>query len=305
LNSLNKDGKLPPLSDEEKNELVLKNLKIVIYSANKFRFLDPDLEELKGWSYLGLAEAIKYYEEHREEDFANIAFKKTRYEIIKHYSKKNYRYLQQRTISLQSKNNKGNDDGEELTLEGSISDENSILFSEKDIKRMIEEALFEEPINYKKINMDWLFSQKEMKDISKKYKVTLVNIRKILRRGQALIKNYLVNNDIIIDYLSHPSEEKKKEEKIFNHREILPEDLGKVKYIVKNYPDLEVNDIAFVLNTSAYMIFKLLEYPTTAYVRALPDESIKGNVLRFIQRKYPGRLPSPVVCSNSDNKNMA
>lgn len=168
------------------------------------------MEEIKGWSYLGFAEAIQYFEENREEDFAEIAFKKIRSEIVKHYSKKNNRFLQQRTISLQSQINNSKDDGDELTLEGTISDENSIFIDDKDIRKMIEEALFEEPVIYKKINMDWLLSQKELNDISKEYKVTLVNIRKILRRGQALIKSYLVNNDIILDYLSFPSEIRKK-----------------------------------------------------------------------------------------------
>jgi RNA polymerase sigma factor (sigma-70 family) len=304
--SSNKNNEIiPPFNDEEKNDLVLKHQKIVIYSANKFRFLDPDFEELKGWSYLGLAEAIRHFEEHREEDFATIAFKKIRNEIIKHYSKKNNRYLQQRSISLQSKNNNAEDDGDELTLEGTIADDNSIFIEEEDIKKMIEEAFFEEPVNYKKINTDWLLSQKELNDISKEYKVTLVNIRKILRRGQALIKNYLVNNDIILDCLSNPSEVRKKEEKIINHKIVSPEDLGKIKYIIKNFPDLGVNDIAMIINTSAYMVFKLLEYPTASYVRASPDETIREKTMRYCKRKYPERLPGKVIIHNDVNKIMA
>ncbi|WP_342432626.1 hypothetical protein [Neobacillus sp. FSL H8-0543] len=305
MSSNKNNEKLPPFSNEEKNDIVLKYQKIVIYSANKFRFLDPDLEEIKGWSYLGFAEAIQYFEENREEDFAEIAFKKIRSEIVKHYSKKNNRFLQQRTISLQSQINNSKDDGDELTLEGTISDENSIFIDDKDIRKMIEEALFEEPVIYKKINMDWLLSQKELNDISKEYKVTLVNIRKILRRGQALIKSYLVNNDIILDYLSFPSEIRKKEEKIINHKIVSPEDLGKIKYIIKNFPELEVNDIAMIINTSAYMVFKLLEYPTASYVRASPDDSIREKTMRYCKKKYPERLPGKVIAHRDSNKIMA
>ncbi|WP_026574495.1 hypothetical protein [Bacillus sp. UNC438CL73TsuS30] len=149
-------------------------------------------------------------------NFEKIVFSKIKKEIFAEYSK-NRKYNSE--TSLQHTFSAGQDT--ETTLEHFIEDPNTISLDEQDIRQIIEEALFEESETFKKINFEYLLTNKEPKEIAAEYKVTDLVFKKIRQRGKALIKRYLVNNYFILEYVSCPDNELKKEKKIFNHREIL------------------------------------------------------------------------------------
>jgi uncharacterized protein Smg (DUF494 family) len=281
------------LSDEEKNEMVKKYRNLVYYFSYRYRFFDQDPEEVEGWAFLGLAKAIKYYEDNPSIEFEAIVFSKIKKEIFSQYSK-NRNSKSKAITSLQKVIMNGQENGE-TTLEHFLVDEDQPYIDAENIKQIIEEALFEESDIYRKINLDFLLTNKDAKDIASENGISYLKFKKIQRRGQSLIKNYLINNDIILDYLGHPDEKQIKERKIINHRMITPEDFGKIKYIRKSFPFLNENDISIILNTSSYMIAQLLDYPTSTYIKTSLDDSISKEALRYCQRKYPERIPGPIV----------
>ncbi|OIJ17090.1 hypothetical protein BKP37_00685 [Anaerobacillus alkalilacustris] len=279
-----------PLSEDEKTELVTKYEFVVNYYAYRYRYLDLDIDDVKGWGYLGLVHAINKYELNREEDFKGLAFYHVKTEIYRVYFKKGAN-RSKKTTSL---NSELFDNGEG-SIENTLADEDSLLYFE--IKQIAEEALFEESNLLKKINMDYLFTAKELGDLSKEYKIQEAKLKRILRRGQGLIKSHLYQNEIIVDYASKPTEERKKKEKIINHKEIPIKDFGKIRYLSRHYSNvLQENDIAILLNTSAYMVQQLLDYPTYTYLTSKPDSSIKEKAMRYIKKKYPETIPSEVTC---------
>ena len=153
---------------------------------------------------------------------------------------------------------------------------------------------------YKNMILEHLFTPKEMEVIAKENEISLSELKKIIRRGTAQIKLHLINNDIILDYLEHPNEKRKKEEKIINHRPLDPNDYGKLKYIRTQFPDLTFNDIANILNTSSYMIKQIADYPTATYLKAPLDDSIYQKVFLYYKKKYPERVPSQIQSSKAE-----
>jgi hypothetical protein len=291
-----------PFSENEKNELVMKHQNKVFFVANRLRYFDPDIEEIKGWGFVGFTIAINQYEKNRDQDFESLVFQLVKKEIFNQYrEKKRERPKSQR--NMEDTIFTGND-GSTVTI-GDFLPDDGFSLNEKDIVRMVEEALFEETVLNKKINMEWLFTPKEIEVIAVENQMSRTQISRTIKRGQALIKNYLVNNDIISDYLFHPSEERIKEKKIINHNPVPEKDYGKIKYMRVFYPYLTVNDIAAVMNTSSYLIVTLLDYPTVAYISVSTDDSIKEKVLRYCKKKYPERLPGPVVITKDANKILA
>lgn len=296
----NKSG-FYPLSEEEKNILVSKHKNIVQYMANRYRFFDTEIEELIGWGYVGMAQAINQYDEDRSINLTDRIFLRIKGEIYRQYSK---RTKPKTEVSIYEEVFSGIE-GDELTIAETLADENQLIFNGFDMRKMIEEALFEESDLFKKNNIDWFIGSKSIKEIAKESGLSETLVKRSHRRGQTLIKLHLVNNGVIFDYVSHPSEEKIKEKKIINHKDLNPEEYGKIKYITKSYPFLSINDIALLLNTSSYLISQLLDYPTTTYIKARMDNSIKEKVLRYCKKKYPERLPGPVVINKDANKIMA
>jgi DNA-directed RNA polymerase specialized sigma24 family protein len=301
VNEVNSKLVYPPLSEDEKEKLVLEHKNIVNMVANKYRFFDSEKDEIRGWGYLGLAMAISIYDQDREHNFLSLAYTKVKLEIINQYRKREHF---RNEISLQTPLAL-NEDGSSKTLEEFLVNEEQLSFSEKEIRAFIEEALFEETELNRKINMDWLMTVKEIEDIAIEYGISKAQVKRTQRRGQALIKTYLISNDIILDYLMYPSEERKQQIKIINHREVTSEDYGKIKYIFRHFPFLKLNDIALILNTSSYAIQQIIDYPSSTYIGAYPDIAINEKVLNYCKKKYPDRLPGPVVVSQLENKIMA
>lgn len=275
------------LSEEEKNELVLKYKGIVHYYANRYRFFDPEIDEVKAWGYLGLAKVIHRYENESDIEIEAIVFSTIRKEILGQYTKnrrpKSEGSLQQVMFA---------GDSSDLTLESLIADD-SITISKFDIRMLIEDALIMESEQFKRIIMDYLFTTKDDEQIIEENNVSQIVASRTRRRGRALIKQYLVNNGIILDHLITPDHEKGK--MISNHEGILSSEFGKIKYIKKYYSFLNENDIATLVNASPYMVSNLLDYPSAKYLQTGTDDSVEEKVIHYCQRKYPGRLPSGVI----------
>ncbi|WP_078382349.1 hypothetical protein [Sutcliffiella halmapala] len=288
------------LSEDEKTNLVLKYRDMVKRVAHRYHFLDKDFDNIQGGGFLGLAKAIVYFETNPNIEIESIAYSYIRKAILHQYVKKNKANSE---ISLQSPLTiYGDNDGG--TLEDVIQG-NAMHLNECDIQKWIRESLFEWPSN--KINMvtDYLLTEKSLEEIAKEHQISMMGARKIQKQGNLLIKRYLYNNSIILDYLSFPSEEERKEKKVINHRALGPDDYGIIKYIVKYFPDLTKNDIARLSNTSSYMIQQLLDHPTAAYLKATFDGSIQNRVVKYYKMKYPERLPGKVIVYKKDNKNLA
>lgn len=278
-----------PLSDEEKNELAIKHQNIAYYIANRYRFFDTDPEEVQGWAFLGLAKAIAFYDENRDIDFSFVAFSRVKSEIWNHYKKKS----QPRSIISLENQIQMRNGGDSMTIADLVGEEDNVVITEKDLYEIINQALFEEPILYKKIVIDYLMSEKSLDDMVSDYELPKSAISRIQGRGRNLIKRFLINNGIILEFATDPirsMEPKPKQD----YRKITAEDYGHVKYLRVNYPHLKSNDIAKIINTSSYMISSLLDYPTTAYLKAVPDDSIKEKAIHYCNDKYPERMPGEV-----------
>jgi RNA polymerase sporulation-specific sigma factor len=294
LEESNKNINFTPLSEQEKNELVMKYKRIVYYIGNRCDFLDKDKEEIIGWGFYGLAKAINDFEKDRDICLEAVIFSKIKSEVFRHYSQ-NRRPKSEVSLHLDFNSGK---DGNSRTLEDLIASENQLSFTLNEIRNMIEEAIFEEKPKNKKIILDWLFAEKSIDEIAKESGISQTLVKRTQRRGHALIKQYLINNDVILENLLDPSEEQKKEKKTTNCKKISSFDYGKLKYMQKNFPFLNVNDLAQIMCASSYEIMKLFDYPTSEYVRVSADQSIHEKVIMYIKRKYPERLPGEVIPSH-------
>src|SRR5690625_3796748 len=188
------------LSDCEKHELYLKHKGIVFDVANRHRYLDKEIEDIRGWGFIGFVEAINYYEKNPQISFQAIAYGRVRMEILKNYRK---RRSENKNISLQEEIFTGKD-GSGKTLEEYIPHDNQLTYDDKDIVKMINEAIFEESAKNKNVVMDYLIAGKDIGQIAQEHGIPRQQVNKIQRQGMALIKRYLVNNDIIFDHLMHP-----------------------------------------------------------------------------------------------------
>ncbi|NEU29950.1 sigma-70 family RNA polymerase sigma factor [bacterium LRH843] len=278
-----------PLTEDEKEDLVNKHKNIVYYYANRYRFLDLDKEEIQGWGFVGLAQAINEYEEKRDLEFSTIAFFRVRQEIFN-----NYRRRPQQAVSLQSTVSNDVD----KTVEEYLMDESGgILFDEEYIRHLIKEALAKEQRLHKIINIDWLLTLKTSEEIAKENRITLSSVRKIQRQGQALIKRYLINNDVISEYLGN-GQSKIEKRAIIKHEGFTRDDYRKIKYIRREFPYLSRYDIALILKTSHQKVSELLKSPTLSYIGCSADDTIKENVMQYSKRKYPAQTPGEVVIYN-------
>jgi hypothetical protein len=258
--------------------------------------MDEDKDEIIGWGFYGLAMAINVFEKNRHLRFDSLVFSEAKRAIYSYRKRKQPKPKSERSLQMQILEGK---DGSTLTLEETIPDDSCFSFTMDDIRNMVEEALFEETFKSKRIVMDWLFADKSIEQLANENNISQTLITRTQRRGKALIKNYLINNDIILDYLMDPNEERKKEKMIFNHKKITKDDYGKVKYLKKNFSFFNMNDIALLLDTSSYAVMQLLDYPTTDYMKSCIDPSIHQKAIKYTMKKYPERMPGEVVVSNT------
>jgi RNA polymerase sigma factor (sigma-70 family) len=293
-NTNNQDNEkcFEPLSENDKNELVEKYKNIVFYYVKKYRYLDEEKDDIAGWGFLGFAKALDQYDKNRGLDFVSLVFSEVKMAIYSCVIRKRYKPKSEQSLQVQILEGK---DGSVLTLEETIPDDSCFSFTMDDIRNMVEEALFEETNKSTRIVMDWLFADKSIEQLAKENNISQTLITRTQRRGKALIKNYLINNDIILDYLMDPNEKQRKEKMIFNHKKITKDDYGKIKYLKRNFSFFTINDIALLINTSSYAVMQLLDYPTTDYMKSCIDPSIHQNAIKYTMKKYPERMPGDVT----------
>lgn len=275
------------LSEEEKTNLVLDHKRIIYYMANRYRFIENDFDEAIGWCYLGMANAIAEYQQDTSEEFSDIAFREISKVLKNAYFKTSQRY----EYSSLDEPVKGYDD---LTLGDSLTTE-SDFYDAQDIYRMIDEALFEEEIESKEMLLDYLIEEISMNEISDKRNHRLPYVRRVIRRSIELLRLYLLNNDIISEYLLYPSTEG---HKIKEYKPLDNIDRGRIKYLNKAYPFLRAYDLGIILNIDAQSIATVVDYPTSSYVRAIPDETIEKQAIEYCKQNYYERLPGELVVYN-------
>jgi hypothetical protein len=278
-------------TEDEKNEIFLKYKKILYSVAYRYRHFDRDIEEVRSWGAVGFAESINYYEKHSETPFPTIAFSRIKSAIVKNYIK-NQLYNNKSNIqesAVQGKN------GDMKSLEEFlVSDE--ITLTERDLYKIFEEALFEEVAASRNVTIGFFLENRELIELAKENHINLAIAKRYCRRGQTLIKSYLVNNDIIVDFLMHPSEKDILRKKIKKHKPVNSDDFGKIKYLRKFYQYLSLNDIAIILRTSSYAIKSIVEdYPTAEYLKSSVDSSVEKDAIKYIRRWYPEKLASEVT----------
>lgn len=297
------DNQVPkPLDEDEKDELAKEYGNIVYFIANKYRFFD-EKEEVVGWGNIGLAKAINKYEKRPKYNFASYAFPAVKQAIFDQYRRGKGLKSQDAVLSLHKEFNSS--EGSSFPLIDKVSSNDNLDYSYEEIRKMVDEALFEEPELNKKIVIDLLFTDTTPEALGETYCVSKEFVRKALRKCKTLIKNYLVSNAYISDYLMEPGNERKSKENIINHRELLPDDYGKIKYIYKFYSFLRITDIAIILNTSSHAIRTMFDFPTTAYLSAKLDHSIDQKALKYIRKKYPERMAGEVKVYKMNAKELS
>jgi RNA polymerase sigma factor (sigma-70 family) len=277
-----------PLSDEEKNELVLKSKNIVYYMARKFSFFDRDFEELVGWAYLGLAYAIDDYDQQSDVSFANLAFSKIKSVYYGHYKRQD---THKNPMSLQAtifKSTKGS----ELSLEGLVADKTSLFLEDKDIELIVKKAVSQMDETSQSIILDFYFRGYETDEIKRKYNASPAALRKITRRGKSLIKRWLSNNDLVSDSLTEGiNSEAKKVPSSYN---IKTDDLRKIKYLRHQFSFLSIKDISSITDIPMFNVSMLYDNPTSDYLLCGPDDSIHEKATSYCKEKYPEKLPGEV-----------
>lgn len=275
------------LTESEKEELFSKHQGIVRYIANRYRYFD-ELEDVLGWGYIGFVKAINKFEKRKDLSFQVIAFPMVKAEILNHYRGTNFSYEEK------SLDEGVHDDDESGASLGDFIESEEFTYSMDDISSMFEEALFEQTDVKKNVTIDHFLNDKSAEYLSKEYNLKVTQVRRMYRRGKGLVKQYLVNNGIIIENVANPSEEVKKKEGVINHREIKSDEYGKMKYLLKYFSDLSINDLAILLETSTYMITQLLSYRSATYYSTPLDDSIKRRATRYYKKKYPERIAGPI-----------
>lgn len=276
-----------PLTEDEKDSLVEEHKGIVYHMANKYRYLDNDIEEVRAWCYLGMAMAIDEYDKDREHSFAPIAFTQIKLVIYGHFFNKNRKQIED---NLDAPAFTGQD-GDVLTLGDMIPDDN-YHYSEKDIVHMIDDALSEQPTLHKELTIDYFINDKDFLYLVKASGMNTLNIKRTINKCKRLIKTYLVNNGIISAYLLYPI----KEYEFKNHvyEKVTKEESAKIKYVRKHYEQLNINDIANLMNLDPYVVLQVVSYPTREYIRCVPDETIRHKADQYCIENYPEQVPSEV-----------
>ncbi|ADU30994.1 sigma-70 family RNA polymerase sigma factor [Evansella cellulosilytica] len=278
------------LTDEEKHDLVLRYQYIVYDIAYHYRFLDRDIEDIRGWGYVGLVNAINDFEKCSDIDLKVMAYPRIKREILKQYSKR----PSEKEISIQKEVFTGKN-GSSKTLEEYLTDEHQSYYNESDIYSMLEQALITEEELLKKVTLDYLLREKDIASLSSIYEIPKQKVTRYCRRGKTIIKQFLINNGIIRYQAREMNENKIKEKKQRSLKNINNSDYGKIKYLRKYFPYLNFDDIASLIGTSSFCVSEIIDYPTATYLRATLDGTIKDQALEYCKKKYPNRIPGDVT----------
>lgn len=274
------------LSEEEKASLLEQHRGILVHMANKFSWLD-EFDDMMGWAYLGFASVINLYEEEevKETAIGSYLFGEIKKVIVSHYLR-NTSNIKEASLN-QPVGEK--EDGELQNL----LEKNELYYNYSHIEQMVNQALFEcDPVE-KEIIMKYLLQNYKEKKLQMSYGVKSTEFNKITRQGIALIKLHLSNNDIISDNLLYPIVRGEKSRKPI--ATLSDETYRRIKYIHKNYTFMTVNGISILLDCEPFAIQTILDYPTTSYIRCIPDDSIKDSVEAYCEKHYSEYLPGEVT----------
>lgn len=273
------------LTNNEMNDLYEEHKGIIYYMANRYRHLDDDLEELIGWSNLGYAKAMFKYQSDNNIHLVNTVFSEIQDIIRQVYYRGSTKGTSESSLYIMT------EDGTELI---DFMAEEFFSYSEREIAKMIEQALFEEEVVDRGIAIDSILRDKQVNEIANETKLPKLRVRRSITKGEILLKQYLSNNGLISDYLLYG---KARKAKVHDYIRITTEDMAKIKYMKLYHQHLKIYDIAKILNLDYYPISVLFEYPTTNYLRVVPDESIKNKVETYCKIHHPERMASKVTTS--------
>lgn len=286
------------VTEEDKNELYIRYKRIVFYVANNYRHLDSaDIEEIRGWGFVGFVEELnKYAEVANETDeliepserhtlFPSIAFPLIRGAIRDQYLK---RSSEKGHVSLDSTIDY--EDSSALLSE-TIAYEKRLDYRLCDIVNLLREALKQLPIIDRKTVTYNLMGDDSLWEFSKKFKKPKPYITRAIRRGQALIKKYLADMDIIVE---QSYADLKPVITLRLYKSLSKDEYRKFKYIRTKYPFLSVNQIAEFLDIHPYTLLETPNYPTYEYRRVGIDETIEEEVYKYAIGLYLERFPSEV-----------
>jgi RNA polymerase sigma factor (sigma-70 family) len=281
------------VTEQEKNDLYLKYKKRIYFIANRYRFLDPDIEEIAAWGALGFAKALNYHEKNPDLSLDAIIFSRVKIEIFD-----NLKRDRSNEVSMHAPVAVGKD-GEGATLESFLAADEVLVHDELDVARLINKALRKEKKTDREIAADLFLFGLDSSAIAKKYNISKGVITKIKRRSQIKIKKYMADNDIIestVDYLLVSNNNANKQElKHAEYEAIKKQDYGKLKYITNHYPFLSHRDIAIVLGLKTSSISQLLENKTIGYLKIGEDITVHDQVERYVQKWYPGQAAGQLV----------
>lgn len=253
--------------------------------ANKYRYLDEN-DDLISWAYIGFLNAYEEYKVKKEIKLPALIFRHIKKIYIEEYFKKN---RVDNSELILDKPMPGKDGIEGDTLISTIESD-SFYYSEKDIEEMVLESLFE--LEYREALMEYYLYDDDVANICKTYKLTKVEMRRLIRRGHALIVQYLENNLYITEWAMNPERYTfAKQDPI---KTLTSEQCRQLKYIRETHPLLSRSDYAGILECDIRSINYTLDYPTTTYIRYGLDDSIKDKAEAYIREHYPHMLPSEV-----------
>jgi RNA polymerase sigma factor (sigma-70 family) len=280
------------MTEQEKNDLYLKYKKRIYYIANRYHFLDDDIDEIAAWGAIGFVKALNYSEDHPDIPFDALVFSRVKSEIFENYKKD-----RNKEVSIHAPVSGASED--EVTLENFLSADEILVHDELDILDLIEKALRHEKKADRQVAIDLFLNGLSQTEVVKKHRISSGVITKLKRRAQIKIKKYLVDNDIIegtVDYLLvNKKNAAKAQSKPVERQPVRKEDYGKIKYIINNYPFLSNCDLAVILDLESSSISQLLEYKTAGYLKTTEDATVYEEVECYLRKWYPGQAAGQLL----------
>ena len=303
------------LTEQEKTDLFNEYKKIVYSVAHRYRFLDTVFDDIAGWGFVGFVIAINRYEkllmesnekkiEGAEESSATdtLEFRQILYFEVKAEILRNYRGKpsENSMTSLQGGIYEGEGESS-ITLDMALVEDRRLEFSEGEILSLMGNALNKETKVDREITIAFYMRNKTIGELSKEFNQSQTYISRTAKRGQAVIKKYLKDHDILIENTSEESrrpnsiEARKPKKRIQTYNPIKDVDYGKVKYLISNYPFLSIDEMAKLVNVSPFSLLELLSFPTVKFSGAGSDDSIEIEAKKYVDLLYPERIPSEVI----------
>lgn len=269
------------LTDDEKNMIVKEYEGLVRKLARRYSFFDTDPEEVLGFAFLGLAEAINSSErnvEYEGELNATAVTLRVKSTIFKAYSK---RSRESRNKSMHAQAGEGEN---EYTVEDSLADEKTLRYSASEIRSLVMQALEPMEENERLALVANLLDGLSMEKSAKKHEVNLKTFSKMKRRGIAIIKKYLLDN-AIVENIEMIEKYRYNGQRL---KSLSIEKIKKIKYL-RYQGFLTINDISAILNVNSFQVNELFYLSTARFKNAEADPSVHDEMVAYVKAKYPER----------------